>query len=80
MNTSSTIYTMGTALNRAQADHVPVALLVEGHWLHGHVVAVDGHGVILSSNGTDHSVVRMDSVAAVRVTTTDNTHNTLAQP
>ena len=67
MSFDSTIYSMGTALNRAQDNHVPVALLVEGQWLHGLVAAIDGHGVVLAGEDTEHSVVRMERVSAVRV-------------
>ena len=63
----SIIYTIGTALNRAHDNDVPVEVLVEGQWLSGHVVAVDGHGVVLTGDDLDHAVIRMDSVAAVRV-------------
>ncbi len=69
MIASSTIYTMGTALNHAQTTQVPVAVLVEGEWLSGQVVAVDGHGVVLEMGGHEHSVVRMERVSAVRVMT-----------
>ena len=63
----STIYTIGTALNRAHANHLPVEVLAEGQWLSGLVLAVDGHGVVLSDDDMGHSVIRMESVAAVRV-------------
>ena len=65
---SSTLYTIGTALRRAQAGSLHVNLLVETHWLEGRVVALDGHGVILELEDAEvHSVVRLESVAAVRV-------------
>jgi hypothetical protein len=65
---SSTLYTIGTALRRAHASRLHVDLLVETHWLEGRVLAVDGHGVILEVEETEmHSVVRLESVAAVRV-------------
>jgi sRNA-binding regulator protein Hfq len=64
---SSTLYTMGTALRRAQDSQVDVALLVEGQWMQGRVAAVDGHGIILDTNGVEHSVVRLERVSAVRV-------------
>ena len=63
----STIYTIGTALNRAHANHLRVEVLAEGQWLSGLVLAVDGHGVVLSDDDLGHSVIRMESVAAVRV-------------
>ena len=66
----STIYTIGTALNRAHDNDIPVQVLVEGQWLTGKVVVVDGHGVVLQSDELEHAVVRMDAVAAVRVFTT----------
>jgi hypothetical protein len=65
---SSTLYTIGTALRRAHDGRLHVDLLVETHWLEGRVVAVDGHGVILELENTEvHSVVRLESVSAVRV-------------
>ena len=65
---SSTLYTIGTALRRAHAGRLHVDLLVETHWLEGRVLAVDGHGVILELEESEiHSVVRLESVAAVRV-------------
>ncbi len=63
----SVLYTIGTALNRARDHGVPVEVLVEGVWLTGSVVAVDGHGVVLSGDDAEHVVVRIGSVAAVRV-------------
>ena len=69
MSNDSTIYTIGTALNRARDNDVPVDVLVGGEWIRGQVVAVDGHGVILDCDEGDHSVVRMESVAAVRIHT-----------
>jgi hypothetical protein len=67
MSADSTIYTIGTALRRAQDTDVAVELLVEGHWLAGRVAALDGHGVVLHSELAEHAVVRMSSVSAVRV-------------
>lgn len=67
MSSDTMIYTIGTALNRAHDNDVPVQLLVEGQWLSGHVLAVDGFGVVLCSDDREHAVVRMESVAAVRV-------------
>ena len=61
------IYTIGTALNRALDNDIPVQLLVEGEWLSGRVLAVDGFGVVLHCDDLEHAVVRMESIAAVRV-------------
>lgn len=65
----STIYTIGTALNRAHDNDIGVQILVEGQWITGHVVAVDGHGVVLNGEDLDHAVIRMDAVSAVRILT-----------
>jgi sRNA-binding regulator protein Hfq len=64
---TSTIYTIGTALNRACDAELTVQILVEGQWLSGQVMAVDGHGVVIDSDGQEHSVIRMESVSAVRI-------------
>ena len=60
-------YTIGTALNRALDAGHDVEVLVEGQWLSGRVVASDGVGLVLETTETEHSVVRVDSVVAVRV-------------
>ncbi len=64
---SSTLYTIGTALSRAQDHGVVVRVLVGGQWIEGLVSAVDGHGVVLTGSGTGHHVVRVESISAVRV-------------
>ena len=63
----SMIYTIGTALNRAKDNSVPVEILVEGMWVRGYVVAVDGHGVVLQETDSKHSVVRIESISAVTI-------------
>ena len=63
------VYTIGTALNRAHDNRMPVALLVEGQWMDGRVVAIDGHGLVLDRDGLDHSVVKLERISAVRVMT-----------
>ncbi|KRF07844.1 hypothetical protein ASG88_03315 [Nocardioides sp. Soil777] len=64
---TSTIYTIGTALTRAQGSDVSVDVLVAGSWLHGHVSAVDGHGLVLHGDDDVLSILRMDSISAVQV-------------
>jgi hypothetical protein len=64
---TSTIYTIGTALTRAQGTGVGVDVLVTGQWLRGHVTAVDGHGIVLHGDDDVLSVLRMDSISAVQV-------------
>ena len=65
---TSTLYTIGTALSRAQDAEVPVDLLVTGQWVHGHVSALDGHGVVLRGERDELSIIRMGSIDAVKVT------------
>lgn len=69
MNSDSTIYTIGTALNRARDNASRVEILVEGMWVGGHVLAVDGFGVVLEADDDQHSVVRVESISAVTVCT-----------
>jgi sRNA-binding regulator protein Hfq len=70
MSSDSTLYTIGTALNRALDNEIPVNVLVGGEWISGQVVAVDGFGVVLSSEEREHSVIRVEAVAAVRIGST----------
>lgn len=63
---SSTLFTIGTALRRAADNNLPVEVLVESHWLRGTVAGVDGHGLILTTHA-EHSVVRLESISAVRI-------------
>jgi hypothetical protein len=67
MFSDSVLYTVGTALNRALDSGVPVQILVEGQWISGRVGAVDGHGVVLASEHDEHCVIRIQSVAAVKM-------------
>jgi len=60
-------FTIGTALVDARDHKYHVELLVEGHWIHGEVAAVDGFGVVLSRESTQHSVIRLESIAAINV-------------
>ncbi|MFZ5849093.1 MAG: hypothetical protein ACOYX5_17125 [Actinomycetota bacterium] len=68
MSSDSMIYTIGTALNRARDAGVPVEVLVEGMWVRGHVLAVDGFGVVLhADDDAEHSVIRVESISAVTI-------------
>jgi hypothetical protein len=62
----TTIFTIGTALRRAESSNMPVEVLVQGHWLSGNVAGIDGHGIVLSTH-SEHSVVRLESITAVRI-------------
>ncbi len=61
------IYSIGTALNRAKDNGVSVEILVEGMWIRGDVLAVDGFGVVLQGEEERHSVIRIESISAVTI-------------
>jgi len=63
----SMIYTIGTALDRARQVGACVEILVEGQWISGTIVALDGHGLVLTDRDLDHSVVRLEHISAIRV-------------
>jgi hypothetical protein len=63
----STILTIGTALNRAQQAGAQVFALVQGQWIAGHVLGIDGHGVVLRNSAGESAVLRLEHVAAVRI-------------
>lgn len=67
MTFTSTSHTMSSALDRAHENGNRVALLVDNHWIHGHVLRIDGHGVVLHSHDNEHSVVKMERSSAVRL-------------
>jgi hypothetical protein len=74
MANDSVLYTVGTALSRAQSNGTSVQLLVEGQWLSGRVAAVDGHGVVLVSDEDEHCVIRIGSVTVVRMVAEASQH------
>jgi hypothetical protein len=63
----STVYTIGTALNRAQDNNVPIDVLVAGQWIHGNVSAVDGHGVALQCTDGGLAMIRVENIDVVLV-------------
>jgi hypothetical protein len=62
----STVFTIGTALRRAESNQMPVEVLVQSHWLRGNVAGLDGHGLVLGTH-SEHMVVRLESITAVRI-------------
>ena len=64
---SSMLYTMGMAISRAEDLGLDVSVLVDGHWIQGHVAAQDGVGLVLEHDSLEHSVVKMDQISAVRI-------------
>ncbi len=62
---SSTMFSVGTLLRRAEDTNVEVKVLVQNTWLTGRVLGCDGHGAILDDGAGNQSLVRLDQVAAV---------------
>jgi hypothetical protein len=67
MGSSSMLYTMGMALDRAAEAGHDVTLLVEGTWLSGRIAANDGTGVVLEGFEGEHCIIRTERVSAVKV-------------
>ena len=63
---NSTVFTVGTALRRAEANNLPVEVLVHRQWLRGNVAGLDGQGLVLSTH-SEYAVVRLESITAVRI-------------
>lgn len=68
---SSTIYTIGTALTRAQDSGVGVEVLIDGQWICGDVSAVDGHGVVLHCADGALAMIRVQNIDVVLVRQTE---------
>jgi hypothetical protein len=62
---SSTLFTVGTLLRRAQDTGVSVRALVEGQWVEGVPVAADSMGVILD-DAQGQTLVRTEAITAVK--------------
>ena len=66
-SSTSMLYTMGMALDRAQENGLAVRVLVDGSWLEGSIAAYDGTGLVLEAANGHHSVVKAERIAAVTV-------------
>lgn len=67
----STVYTIGTALHRAQDNDVQVDVLVDGQWLHGDVSAVDGQGAVILCEDGGLAMIRIESISVVLIRQTE---------
>ena len=63
----STVLTIGTALSRAEQAGASVSALVQGQWISGRVIGIDGHGVVLTNHEGESAVLRLEHVAVVRI-------------
>ena len=62
---SSTMFSVGTLLRRAEDTGTEVKVLVQNTWLTGRVLGCDGLGAILDDGEGNQSLVRLDHIAAV---------------
>ncbi len=62
---SSTMFSVGTLLRRAEDTGTEVKVLVQNSWLTGRVLGCDGLGAILDDGQGSQSLVRLDQIAAV---------------
>lgn len=63
---SSTMFSVGTLLRRAEDTGTEVRVLVQGTWLEGRVLGCDGLGAIIDDGKGAQFLVRLDSVVAVQ--------------
>jgi len=63
---SSTMFSVGTLLRRAEDTGTEVRVLVQGTWLEGRVLGCDGMGAVLDDVNGAQVLVRLDSVVAVQ--------------
>lgn len=62
---SSSMFSVGTLLRRAEDTGAEVKVLVQSSWLTGRVLGCDGMGAILDDGAGSQSLVKLDQVAAV---------------
>ena len=67
MASTSMLYTMGMALDRAAEHGAEVRLLVDGQWVEGKIAANDGVGVVVECSDGCHTVVKTDRIGAVKI-------------
>ena len=63
---SSTMFSVGTLLRRAEDTGTEVRVLVQGAWRAGRVLGCDGLGAVLDDGNGAQFLVRLDSVVAVQ--------------
>ena len=63
----STVLTIGTALSRAEQAGASVSALVQGQWISGRVLGIDGHGVVLANGEGESAVLRLEHIAVIRI-------------
>ena len=61
---STTLLTVGHALDRAKEEGMAVRLNIGGEWVTGRILNNDGHGVAILESSGDLCVVRQEAVSA----------------
>ena len=64
---STTLVTVGHALDRAKQENMLVRVNVGGEWITGRIINNDGHGVAILEDSGDLCVVRQEAISAVRM-------------
>ena len=64
MGSSSTVFTVGTLLSRAESSGTRVRVLVEGNWIAGTPLVCAGHGVIVEPPEDGQYLVRVAAITA----------------
>jgi hypothetical protein len=77
---SSTMFSVGTLLRRAEDTGAQVRVLVQSNWLVGRVLGCDGLGAVLDDGEDAQFLVRLDQVAAVEFSRTQMDHEDASEP
>ena len=83
MQGSSTLLTVGHAIDRAKDQGVTVRMNVGGEWVTGVIVSSDGHGVAMLEPSGELCVARHDAIMCVRLPgagTKEQTAHTTSRP
>ena len=67
MHGSSTLLTVGHAINRAQEQGMTVRMNIGGEWVTGVIVSSDGQGVAMLEPSGELCVARHDAISCVRL-------------
>jgi hypothetical protein len=64
---SSTLLTVGHAIERAKDQGLSVRMNIGGEWVTGVIVSSDGHGVAMLEPSGELCVARHDAISCVRL-------------
>jgi hypothetical protein len=72
--------TVGQALDRARSEGTRIRIHVAGEWIAGTVMNTDSQAAMIASDDGEVCVVRMDSIACVRLPMPDRATPVPSQP